>query len=179
MQDTAIIVLSIFIAVILVKTKVLTGILISTKELKLLGSFIAGMFFTSVFTTAPAIVTLGEIARTNSVALVAIFGAMGAVVGDLIIFRFIRDKLSEHLLELVKHQGTGRTGKRFKVLLKLKYFRWLTFLMGGLIIASPFPDELGIGLLGFSKMRTRWFIILSFTFNFIGILLIGLVAKTL
>ena len=51
--------------------------------------------------------------------------------------------------------------------------------MGGLIIASPFPDELGIGLLGFSKMRTRWFVLLSFTFNFIGIFLIGLVAKTL
>ena len=116
----AIIVLSIFIAVILVKTKILIGILISTKELKLLGSFITGMFFTSVFTTVPAIVTLGEIARTNSVVLVAIFGAMGAVVGDLIIFRFIRDKLSEHLLELAKHQGAG---KRFKVLLKLKYFR--------------------------------------------------------
>ncbi|MDP1891983.1 MAG: hypothetical protein Q8K55_13900, partial [Gemmatimonadaceae bacterium] len=140
LQDMAIIVLSIFIAVILVKTKFLIGILTSTKELKLLGSFIAGMFFTSVFTTAPAIATLGEIARTNSAALVAIFGAMGAVVGDLIIFRFIRDKLSEHLLELARHQEAG---KRFKVLLKLKYFRWLTFLMGGLIIASPFPDELG------------------------------------
>ncbi|MEK7178156.1 MAG: hypothetical protein AAB721_00655 [Patescibacteria group bacterium] len=158
------------------KTKFLIGILTSTKELKLLGSFIAGMFFTSVFTTAPAIATLGEIARTNSAVLVAIFGAMGAVIGDLIIFRFIRDKLSEHLLELAKHQGAG---KKFKVLLKLKYFRWLTFLMGGLIIASPFPDELGIGLLGFSKMRTQWFILLSFAFNFIGILLIGLVAKTL
>ena len=176
LKDGAIIVLSIFIAVILVKTKILTEILISTQKLKLLGSFIAGMFFTSVFTTAPAMVTLGEIARANSIVLTAIFGAMGAVVGDIIIFRFIRDRLSEHLLELAKHQGAG---KRFKVLLKLKYFRWLTFLMGGLSIASPFPDELGIGLLGFSKMRTQWFILLSFVFNFIGILLIGLVAKTL
>ena len=176
MKDIAVIALSILIAIILVKTGVLTNILASSRELKLLGSLIAGMFFTSVFTTAPAIVTLGEIARANSIVLTAIFGAMGAVVGDIIIFRFIRDRLSEHLLELVKHQGAG---KRFKVLLKLKYFRWLTFLMGGLIIASPFPDELGIGLLGFSKMRIWWFILLSFTFNSIGILLIGLVAKTL
>jgi len=176
LQDIAIIVLSIFVAVILIKTEVLTKILISTQELKLLGSFIAGMFFTSVFTTAPAIATLGEIARANSVALTALFGAMGAVVGDIIIFRFVRDRLSEHLLELMKHQGVG---KRVKVLLKLKYFRWLTFLMGGLIIASPFPDELGISLLGFLKMRTWRFIPLSFAFNFIGILLIGLVAKTL
>lgn len=176
LQDVAIVVLSIIIAVILVKTNVLIRILTSTQELELLGSFIAGMFFTSVFTTAPAIVTLGEIAKANSILPTAIFGAMGAVVGDLIIFRFVRDRFSEHLTEIIKHQGAG---KRIKLLLKLKIFRWLTFLAGGLIIASPFPDELGISLLGFSKMRTSWFIPLSFTFNFIGILLIGWVAKAL
>lgn len=176
LQDVAIIALSVVIAVALAKTDVLIKILTSTQELELLGSFIAGMFFTSVFTTAPAIVTLGEIARANSILPTAVFGAMGAVVGDLIIFRFIRDRFSEHLMELVKHQGAG---KRIKVLFKLKLFRWLTFLVGGLIIASPFPDELGISLLGFSKMRTSWFIPLSFSFNFIGILLIGWVAKAL
>ena len=176
LQDIAIIVLSIVIAVILVETNVLIKILTSTQELELLGSFIAGMFFTSIFTTAPAIVTLGEIARANSILPTAFFGAMGAMVGDLIIFRFVRDRFSEHLMEIIKHQGAG---KRIKLLLKLKIFRWLTFLAGGLIIASPFPDELGVSLLGFSKMRTSWFIPLSFTFNFIGILLIGLVVKAL
>ncbi|MDP3710294.1 MAG: hypothetical protein Q8R29_01055 [bacterium] len=176
LQDMAIIVLSIIIAVILVKTNVLIKILTSTQELELLGSFIAGMFFTSIFTTAPAIVTLGEIARANSILPTAILGAMGAVVGDLIIFRFVRDRFLEHLMEIIKHQGAG---KRIKLLLKLKIFRWLTFLAGGLIIASPFPDELGISLLGFSKMRTSWFIPLSFAFNFIGILLIGWAAKAL
>ena len=79
-------------------------------------------------------------------------------------------------MEIIKHQGAG---KRIKLLLKLKLFRWLTFFAGGLIIASPFPDELGISLLGFSKMRTSWFIPLSFALNCIGILLIGWVAKAL
>ena len=176
LQDMALIVLSIIIAVTLVKTGVLIKVLASTQELELLGSFVAGIFFTSVFTIAPAIVTLGEIARANSILPTAILGAMGAVVGDLIIFRFIRDRFSEHLMELIKHQSMG---KRIKVLFKLKLFRWLTFLVGGLIIASPFPDELGISLLGFSKMRTSWFIPLSFVFNFIGILLVGLVARAL
>ncbi len=176
LQDIAIITFSVIIAVVLVKTNVLIKILTSTQELELLGSFIAGIFFTSVFTTAPAIVTLGEIARANSILLTAIFGAVGAVVGDLIIFRFVRDRFSEHLIEIAKHQGVG---KKIRLLLKLKIFRWLTFVAGGLIIASPFPDELGISLLGFSKMRTPWFIIISFSFNFIGIVLIGWVAKIL
>src|SRR3989344_3712212 len=123
LQDVAIIISSIFVAVILVKTEVLVGLLTSVKELEILGSFIAGMFFTSIFTTAPAIVALGEIANANSVLITALFGGMGALVGDLIIFKFIKDRLSEHLLELIKHQSGG---KRLRVLFKLKYFRWLT-----------------------------------------------------
>ena len=173
-QDLSIIFLSILVAVIMTKTDILSGLLYSTVEMKLIGSFIAGMFFTSIFTTAPAIATLGEIAHTNSVFLTAIFGALGAVVGDMIIFRFVRDRLSDHLVILVKHEGWW---KRVRALFKLKYFRWFTFLLGGLVIASPFPDELGIGLLGFSKMKLSTFIPISFFFNFIGILIIGLIAQ--
>ncbi|MEK7464195.1 MAG: hypothetical protein AAB617_00230 [Patescibacteria group bacterium] len=175
-QDIGIIFISVVVAIILVETEVIVKILRYSGKLELLGSFVAGMFFTTVFTTAPAIVTLGEIARENSIWSTAILGATGAVLGDLIIFRFVRDRLSTHLIELVQHQGLG---KRFKALLRLKYFRWFTFLLGGLIIASPLPDELGISLLGFSKMRVLLFIPLSLVFNFIGILFIGLVAKTL
>lgn len=176
MQDIAIISFSIFVAIFLVKTNVLSEVLLTTQKLHSIGSFIAGMFFTSVFTTAPAIATLGHIARESSILNNALFGAMGAVLGDIVIFQFIKDKLSEHVLEVVGHNSLW---KRTHTLYKLKYFRWLTFLIGGLLIASPLPDELGIGLLGFSKMKIRQFIPLSLFFNFIGILLIGIVARTI
>jgi hypothetical protein len=176
MQDVAIVAFSIIIALVMTKTNLLSGLLASTESLKYLGSFVAGIFFTSIFTTAPAIVTLGEIAQSNSLFFTAIFGALGAVIGDVIIFRFIRDRLSEHLLELVKHDTAS---KRVKALLKLRYFRWFTFFAGGLIIASPLPDEIGIGLLGFSKMKIKTFVPISFIFNFLGILIIGLLARTI
>ena len=175
-QDGLIIVLSILLAVVLAKTDSVERLLTATEGAMLLGSFIAGLFFTSVFTTAPAIIALGEIARDNPIWLTALFGAMGSVIGDLIIFQFVRDRLSTHLMELLKHNGVG---KRVKALFRFKFFRGLTFLAGGLIIASPLPDELGISLLGFSKIRTSWFIPLSFTFNFLGIVLIGLIANAL
>ncbi|OGN01630.1 MAG: hypothetical protein A3I26_03780 [Candidatus Yanofskybacteria bacterium RIFCSPLOWO2_02_FULL_43_10] len=175
-RDLALVVFSVLIAVILAKTGALQELITSTKEMRLIGSFIAGIFFTSIFTTAPAIVALGEIAHANSVILTALLGGMGALAGDLVIYKFVRDRLSEHLGELIKHQDGG---KRLGMLFKLKYFRWLTFFVGGFIIASPLPDELGVSLLGLSKMRIRFFIVLSFVFNFVGILLIGLVAKTL
>ena len=174
LHDVLIIVVSIILAVILVQTEVLAEVLAATQGSQFVGSFIAGFFFTSIFTTAPAIVTLGEIARLHAILPVAFAGAMGAVVGDLIIFRFIRDRFSEHLLELFGHRSAG---KRIRALFKLKLFRWVSLFVGGLIIASPLTDELGISLFGFSKIKTSWFVPLSFAFNFAGILLIGLVAR--
>lgn len=176
MKDLAIVFLSVVIAVILVKSRIIADILVSSVQFELLGSFIAGMFFTSIFTTAPATVTLGEIARENSPYLVAALGGLGAVVGDLVIFRFVRDRFGEHLKDIIKQNGGS---KRLKKLMRLKYFKWFSFFVGGLIIASPFPDELGVALMGFSKMKILPFMIMSFVLNSLGILIIGLVTKAL
>ena len=119
LHDVLVIVMSVSVAAILVQTEVLANILASTQGLEFLGSFIAGLFFTSVFTTAPTIVTLGEIAEVNSILLVALFGAVGAVIGDLVIFRFVRDRFAEHVLELLRHRHLA---KRVGMLLKLKLF---------------------------------------------------------
>lgn len=175
-RDILIIAGSLSVAWALVETQALYALLASVRGLEFVGSFIAGIFFTSVFTTAPAIVALGEIARSNELLPVALLGGLGAVLGDLVIFRFVKDRFSTHVLELLKHRGIGR---RIGAFFRLKLFRWFSFFVGGLIIASPLPDELGIGLLGFSKMRLSSFIPLSFFFNFIGILLIGIVARSL
>src|SRR3989338_283651 len=113
-RDLALVIFSVFIAVILAKTGALQDLITSTQEVRFIGSFIAGIFFTSVFTTAPAIVALGEIAYANSVISTALLGGMGALVGDLIIYKFVRDRLSEHLMELIKYQGGG---KRIRMLL--------------------------------------------------------------
>ena len=174
LHDIAIVFLSILLAVILAETGIVPALLTQTKGLEAVGSFIAGIFFTSIFTTAPVIVALGELARAKCILLVAFFGALGAVVGDLLLFRFMRDRLTEHLAKLLAHRGGT---KRIKALFKLRFFRWATLFVGGLIIASPIPDEVGITLLGFSKLKTAWFIPLSFTFNFLGIVIIGLVAR--
>lgn len=176
LQDIAIIVLSVLVAVLLVRTNVLAGFLISIRELGIIGAFVAGMFFTSIFTTAPAIVTLGEISFLQGIFSTALFGAAGAVLGDLIIFRFVRDRFSGHVAEIMTHQSVWR---RFHLLFKRRFFRWITFLVGGLILASPLPDELGIAVLGFSKMRVKYFALLSFVFNFFGIIVIGFVARLL
>ena len=176
LQDIALILFSVLIAVLLVRTNVLANLLASMGELEILGAFIAGMFFTSIFTTAPAMAALGGISLLQGIFSTALFGAIGSVVGDLIIFRFVRYRISSHISEMLAHRSIWR---RFHLLFKRRFFRWITFLAGGLILASPLPDELGVTVLGFSKIRVRYFALLSFTFNFLGIVLIGLVARSL
>ncbi len=174
-HDLTIITLSIVIAILLIKSGAIYMLLDSSREFGHIGSFVAGMFFTSIFTTAPAIVTLGEISTRMGVVETALWASLGSVVGDMIIFRFVKDRISLHMLEILpQRRGFKRLGK----LMKFRFFRYLTFFAGGLIIASPLPDELGISLLGMSRMREVHFIPLSFVFNFIGIFTIGLIAAS-
>ena len=174
--DLVIIIISIFVAVVLVKTGIIRNLLTSFQGLEFIESFIAGLFFTSIFTTAPAIVALGEIAQlSNSVIQVAIFGSIGALCGDLIIFKFMRDRLGADIMHLIKSSGNGW----LKSIIRLKFFRWSTFFLGALVIASPLPDELGLAMMGLSKTKTSLFVPVSLVFNFLGILIIGLIAKNL
>lgn len=172
-KDISIVALSVLIAIILVKTEVIINIIASSKQLELFGSFIAGMFFTSIFTVAPATVVLAEIAQTNSVFWVAFFGGLGAMIGDMVIFRFVKNRLSTDILYMLKKSKSERLLSIFR----LRIFRWLIAFLGALVIASPLPDELGLTMMGFSKIKTSLFIPISFLLNSLGILIIGLIAK--
>lgn len=174
--DFCIIALSVMFALWLIRSGTVAALLSLTKDLGYISSFVSGLFFTSAFTTAPAMVALGEVSRVSGVFPNALFGALGAVVGDLVIFYFIRDHFAEHIRALLHRKRTGVNVPGF---VRPKIFRWFTFLVGGAIIASPLPDEIGIGLMGFSKMRVSLFVFFSLIFNFIGILLIGGLAHIL
>ena len=171
--DLAVIAGSILFAILIVKMGVVHTLVASFNDLEFFGSFLAGLFFTSIFTTAPAIAVLGELAQSNPIWEVALLGGLGAMVGDYIIFRFVRDRFSEDLSFLLRRSQFTRVPALFKT----GMFRFITPVVGALIIASPFPDEIGLALLGFSKISNRVFFPLSFTLNAIGIFLIGEVAN--
>lgn len=177
-RDIGILVVSIAFAITLGLTDAIPRALGYLHFSKTIAAFFAGMFFTSVFTTAPAMVALGEIAQTNSVVTTAFAGAIGAVIGDYLIYRFIRDSVSEdlhYLFSKIRHEKLSLfLHGRFH---ELRVYRWLVPLMGALIIASPLPDELGLAILGLSKVKSKTMVPLTFAFNFLGILIIGLVTQ--
>ena len=160
-QDIEIILFSVLIAVILAKTGAVKELLTATKEAEIVGSFLAGIFV-SIFTAAPATVALAEIAQSNSILLVAVFGGIGALIGDLIIFRFVKNHISEDITYLINKSKT----KRLTSVFSLRSFRWLVPFLGALVVASPLPDEIGLTMMGLSKMKTALFVPLSFFSQF-------------
>ncbi|MCK5059614.1 MAG: hypothetical protein KAR00_00490 [Candidatus Pacebacteria bacterium] len=172
-RDFSIVVLSVLLAVILAQSGIFEHFLTATRGTRFLGSFIAGIFFTSFFTVAPAAIALGEIAQSGSLLFTAFWGGLGAVVGDMLIFLFVRDRLARDISLLIARFKY----KKWFSLFQWKPLKFLAPIAGAIIIASPLPDEIGLTLMGISKTRTITVIPLSFTLNFIGILIIGGVAR--
>jgi len=165
-KDFAIIFLSILIAIILALTGAINTLLSLTKGITMIASFIAGIFYVSIFTTAPALVLIIGLAKTNSLLLIATCSSLGALIGDIIIFKFIKDDFSQDLSEAISHSRI----KKMLIILKNGPFRRLFGFLGTLVIVSPLPDELGLFLMGASKMEDYISMPLFFILNFFGIL---------
>lgn len=133
-----------------------------------LGAFLAGIFFVSTFTVAPAGLVLYRLADNLHPVEVALLAGLGAMVGDYIIFRFMKDRVFEELAPLFRQLHTPYV----RTLFRSPYFGWLLPLIGALIIASPVPDEVGVSMLGLSKIRPWQFFAVTFTLNALGIFLV-------
>ena len=173
MRDLSIVALSVAAAALLVRSGIVSELLVSASGFAIIGGFLAGMFFVSIFTVAPAAAVLIELLQANSLLEVALAAAAGGLVGDWVMFRFLRDRVADDLGYLVRHSGF----RRLLAVFRLKCFRWLTPLIGALIVASPLPDEIGLAFMGISGLRTVFFLPLSFSLNFLGILALGLITR--
>lgn len=174
-QDFVLIALSIVFAVWLVQSGLLDSFFSETQLYGPLESFIAGMFFTSAFTTAPAIAVLAKLTSIHAVLPTAFWGGLGALFGDLVLFVFVKDRFADDLMMMI---GKG-TARKLRHIFQTKLFRWFSPFVAATIIASPLPDELGVMMLGFARTNFPLFVAFSFAANFAGILAIASVAKSL
>ncbi|MEK7192214.1 MAG: hypothetical protein AAB646_01710 [Patescibacteria group bacterium] len=173
-RNLLILAVSVAAAIFLAGSGFFEKVLIFSQTTIILGSFVAGFFYTSVITIGPAMVAIGTLAQHNSIWIIALAGAIGSVLGDFIIFKFVRDTISDDFLSLF---GQPRV-RRVVHLLHLEVFRFLTPFIGALIVASPLPDELGLAMMGIAKIKNSVFLLFSFAANFIGILAVSLVGQS-
>jgi hypothetical protein len=172
-RNVFLIAVSLYVAFELLRTGVIEAWVMAASLHIIPGSFIAGALFTSLFTVAPATVALAEMGHVASPWLVAAVGAAGAVVGDLFLFMFVRDAVAREAPLFLNNSQR----RRIRVIFKRPFLHWLLPTFGALIILSPLPDELGLALMGISRIRTAWFVPISYAMNFLGILAVALVGR--
>src|SRR3989344_7107692 len=166
---------SIAAAVFLARFGAVELILAYSDGWKFIGNFSAGFFFTPVITVGPATVALAALTQTQSIFLVALLGALGSVLGDLLIFKFVRNRITDDFLALVEQPKIMRLIHVFH----LEIFRFFLPLLGAVIIASPLPEEIGLAMMGVSKISGKKFFLFSYVANFFGILIVGFAARAL
>lgn len=175
-RDLFIVAGSIFLAFLLTKAGLIDLFIQATSGSKAFSAFIAGGFFTSVFTVAPATVALAAIGGTFSPVLTAFFGAIGAAMVDMLIISFVSKDLTQDIDEF-------RRRLTFKHhLIKAFHFgflKWAAFLIGIIFVATPLPDEPGLILIGLSKISPRLLPLVFFVSHFLGILAVVSIASAL
>jgi uncharacterized membrane protein YdjX (TVP38/TMEM64 family) len=165
-KDFFIVVGSILVAFIILEVGIVDALLREIQSVGVIASFTSGIFFTSIFTIAPASLVLVKIATFSNPVTVALFGALGAMVGDLLVFFFVKHTLADDLVRLIKRSKYQKIFHR----LHFGVLRFVMPVVGGLIIASPLPDEIGLAILGVSKIKTIYLIPIALIMNFLGIL---------
>jgi hypothetical protein len=173
-KNTGLLIISVVVFFYLAGTPFVERIIAAMGSLGYIGSFIAGIFFVSTFTVAPAGIVLYHLAELLNPLGVALSAGIGAVIGDFIIFRFFKDHVFEELMPIFRKLGDHPILR----ILSTPYFAWILPVLGAFIIASPFPDEIGIGLMGISRMKSWQFLILAFVLNATGIFFIVTLAHS-
>ena len=169
--NALIIVLSILIAILILRSELINNFINSLNNLKYFGIFIAGLFFSYGFTTAPAISVLYLLAEDVNVLLVAIIGSIGAIISDFLIFSFVKYKVTKEI-KRIEREINFHPKFRF-----IKMFKKIAPFIGGLVIASPLPDEIAATIFGAIKFDNKKFLIIAFFAKFISILIIASLAK--
>lgn len=173
-KNTALLIVSIILFLYFLDSRYVQIAVKSIGGFGYIGSFISGMFFVSVFTIAPASAILFDIAKHLNPYLVALSAGIGAVLGDYIILRILKDQVFEELFPLFRKVNGSFLGTIFSS----PFFAWMIPLAGAIAIASPLPDEIGISLMGLSKIKNWQFILITFLLNSVGIFVIISLARS-
>lgn len=136
------------------------------------GVAIAGALYTYSFTASIGALLLISLAPFHPVGVLAVVGGVGATIADYTIFKFVRDDLKKE----VKRFGASKMIRNICSADGILCRSWMRNLLGTAIMASPFPDELGVAMMSTTKMRQGTFLMLAFIVDMLGIYLLVTVA---
>lgn len=133
--------------------------------------FIAGLLFSFGFTTPFAIGILLNSSH-QSLIFAGIIGGFGAMLSDLFIYKVIKISFIDEFNKLKKEKEMKIIRKSFDRF-SGRFKSYLLYILAGLIIASPMPDEIGVSMLaGLAHIKIETLALISFVFNTVGIMIL-------
>lgn len=156
------------LAVFLSQNQTFNNFILNLGQYGYVSAIIAGAMFVCTFTVATGALIIFTLAKTLSPIELIFFGMLGAVIFDMCIFKTIKNTVDKEIIEVFNNPRFSH----FKKILHTKYFAWMGPLVGLLVFLSPLPDELGISLLGLSKLKTYQFFLISIFNHALGMFLV-------
>ena len=137
-----------------------------------LGVFLGGILFAFGF-TAPFSVGLFISLNPSNIWFAGIIGGFGALIADLLIFKFIKFSFKDEFNRLKKTKTLRSIGFLIQRSLGTKIKLYIMYVFAGILIASPLPDEMGVIMLaGLTKINFKILAIISLILNTLGILIV-------
>lgn len=167
-KGLTLIAISILLTIILSRFDFLSPIFFNLGHMAFVGPFVAGILYVSASTAALGILILLDLTKTLSPIEIAVIAGIGGAVADFVLFRFFKGSLLSEITPIYNRLG----GQHLTRIMHHKYLRWSLPIVGAIIIASPFPDEIGISLMGLTKIKNYQFVILSLVLDITGVFLL-------
>ncbi len=105
----------------------------------------------------------------SSPVVFAVVGGLGAMVSDLVLYRFLKTSLIEEWKLIVLPKLSFQQRQQMESLTKRRLFVWTVPFLASALIASPLPDEFGVALFSVINFHPKYFSLISFLANMGGI----------
>jgi hypothetical protein len=171
-------ILAILVAIVLFQSHVFESLVVSLGSYGYISAFIAGLFFSYTFTSPSAafyLVRLGEHLNPWPLAIIA---GIGAMLSDLLMYRYVKEGLLEEIKTIGKLFVPIHRREQMENFTKKRVFLWSVPFFASILIASPFPDELGVTLFGLINFKPKYLSIITFLLNTSGILVLVFIGYT-
>ncbi|KKS57725.1 MAG: Heavy metal translocating P-type ATPase, partial [Candidatus Nomurabacteria bacterium GW2011_GWA2_42_41] len=138
----------------------------------------AGALFSFGLST-PFAIGFFLVSSPENIFLASIAGGFGAMLSDLFIFKFVKFSLMDEFSQLENTKPIKEIRMEIKKHDRRKILNYLTYIFAGIIIASPLPDEFGVGMLaGLTEIKPVILGIVSLLMNSLGIFIILLIGSS-
>ena len=142
-----------------------------------LGIFFAGMLYAYAFTAGPAALILFSLAKDENLLVASLIGGIGALIGDLVIFFFIRRAFSGEIERISKNHFMIKIEDQEKRLFG-RFQKYVLSAFASFLIASPLPTEIGVSLMASKKhLPAKKFAAIAYVLHTTGIFLILLLGS--